>query len=142
VLVETMEAFQPRAAEQGISLVMSPEPPSAVVQADEERVLQLIDNLVGNALKFTPNGGRVSIGGFIDSNELRVTVTDTGPGIPEEQRARLFDRFWQARGADRRGLGLGLPIAKGIAEAHGGRLWVESALGSGSAFHFAMPLGG
>lgn len=140
VLEETMEAFQPRAAEQGISLVLSPEPPNAIVQADEERVLQLIDNLVGNALKFTPAGGRVSIGGSIDANELHVTVADTGPGIPEDQRARLFDRFWQARGTDRRGLGLGLPIAKGIAEAHGGRLWVESTLGSGSAFHFAMPL--
>jgi signal transduction histidine kinase len=140
VLVETMEAFQPRAAEQGISLVLSPEPPNAIVQADEERLLQLIDNLVGNALKFTPTGGQVSIGGFIDADELRVMVADTGPGIPEEQLARLFDRFWQARGADRRGLGLGLPIAKGIAEAHGGRLWVESTVGSGSTFHFAMPL--
>ena len=140
VLEETMESFQQRAAEQGISLVLSPGPPTAIVQADEERVLQLIDNLVGNALKFTPSGGRVSIGGFIDANELRVSVTDTGPGIPEEQRARLFDRFWQARGADRRGLGLGLPIAKGIAEAHGGRLWVESTVGSGSTFNFAMPL--
>jgi signal transduction histidine kinase len=140
VLAETMDAFQQRAAEQGISLILSPEPPNVIVQADEERVLQLIDNLVGNALKFTPSGGQVSIGGFLDANELRVTVADTGPGIPEEQRARLFDRFWQARGADRRGLGLGLPIAKGIAEAHGGRLWVESTMGSGSAFHFAMPL--
>jgi signal transduction histidine kinase len=140
VLTETMEAFQQRAAEQGISLVLSPEPPNVIVQADEERVLQLIDNLVGNAMKFTPSGGRVSIGGYIDANELRVTVADTGPGIPEEQRARLFERFWQARGADRRGLGLGLPIAKGIAEAHGGRLWVESTMGSGSTFLFAMPL--
>jgi signal transduction histidine kinase len=140
VLVETMEAFQQRAAELGISLVLSSEPPNVIVQADEERVLQLIDNLVGNALKFTPSGGRVSISGFIDANELRVSVADTGPGIPEEQRARLFDRFWQARGTDRRGLGLGLPIAKGIAEAHGGRLWVESTMGSGSTFHFAMPL--
>jgi signal transduction histidine kinase len=140
VLSETMEAFQARAAEAGISLVLSAEPPNTIVQADEERVLQLIDNLVGNALKFTPKGGQVSIGGFIDTNELRVTVTDSGPGIPEEQRARLFERFWQARSADRRGLGLGLPIAKGIAEAHGGRLWVESTVGSGSSFHFAMPL--
>jgi signal transduction histidine kinase len=105
-------------------------------------VLQLIDNLVGNALKFTPSGGRVSVGGVIDDNELHVTVADTGPGIPEEQRARLFDRFWQARGTDRRGLGLGLPIAKGIAEAHGGRLWVESTVGSGTTFHFAMPVVG
>ncbi|HEY3746578.1 MAG TPA: HAMP domain-containing sensor histidine kinase [Gemmatimonadaceae bacterium] len=142
VLVETMEAFQARAAEQGISLVLSPEPPNVIVQADEERVLQLIDNLVGNALKFTPSGGRVSIGGFIDANELRVSVADSGPGIPEEQCAKLFDRFWQARGTDRRGLGLGLPIAKGIAEAHGGRLWVESIVGSGTTFHFTMPLTG
>jgi len=140
VLSETMDAFQQRAAEQGISLVLTPEPPNVIVQADEERVLQLIDNLVGNALKFTPSGGQVSIGGLVDANELRVSVSDTGPGIPEEQRARLFERFWQARGTDRRGLGLGLPIAKGIAEAHGGRLWVESMVGSGSTFHFAMPL--
>jgi len=111
-----------------------------VVQADGERVLQLIDNLVGNALKFTPSGGRVSIGGYVDDGELRVAVADTGPGIPEEQRSRLFDRFWQARGADRRGLGLGLAIAKGIAEAHGGRLWVDSTVGEGSTFQFAIPL--
>ena len=142
VLTETMEAFEQRASEQGISLVLSPEPPNITVRADEERVLQLIDNLVGNALKFTPSGGQVSIGARVDDNELRVSVADTGPGIPEEQRARLFDRFWQARFADRRGLGLGLPIAKGIAEAHGGRLWVESTVGSGTTFHFGMPLTG
>jgi signal transduction histidine kinase len=111
-----------------------------VVQADEERVLQLIDNLVGNALKFTPSGGRVSIAGYVGDGQLRVAVADTGPGIPEEQRSRLFDRFWQARGTDRRGLGLGLAIAKGIAEAHGGRLWVDSTVGEGSTFQFAMPL--
>jgi signal transduction histidine kinase len=140
LMTDTMEAFQQRATEQGISLVLSPEPPNVVVQADEERMLQLIDNLVGNALKFTPKGGQVTVGAFIDNNELCVTVADTGPGITEEQRARLFERFWQARGTDRRGLGLGLPIAKGIAEAHGGRLWVESTVGSGSTFHFAMPL--
>ena len=142
VLAETMEEFGQRAAEQKISLVLSPEPPNVIVRADEDRVLQLIDNLVGNALKFTPAGGRVSVGAFTDNNELRVSVADTGPGIPEEQRARLFDRFWQARGTDRRGLGLGLPIAKGIAEAHGGRLWVESTVGSGTTFYFAMPLAG
>ena len=140
VLVETMESFQPRATEQGLSLALSPEPPSAIVQADKERLLQMIDNLVGNALKFTPRGGCVSVGGYVEPDEVRVTVADTGPGIPEEQRERLFDRFWQARGSDRRGLGLGLHIAKSIAEAHGGRLWVESTIGSGSTFHFAMPV--
>jgi signal transduction histidine kinase len=140
VLVETMESFQTRATEQGLSLALSPEPPSAIVQADKERLLQMIDNLVGNALKFTPRGGCVSVGGYVEPDEVRVTVADTGPGIPEEQRERLFDRFWQAQGADRRGLGLGLHIAKSIAEAHGGRLWVESTIGSGSTFHFAMPV--
>jgi signal transduction histidine kinase len=140
LLTETSDAFEARASEQGISLVVTPAPAGTVVQADEERVLQLIDNLVGNALKFTPSGGRVSIGGYIDNGELRVAVADTGPGIPEEQRGRLFDRFWQARGTDRRGLGLGLAIAKGIAEAHGGRLWVDSTVGEGSTFQFAIPL--
>jgi len=140
LLTETIDAFEARASEQGISLVSTLAPAGTVVQADEERVLQLMDNLVGNALKFTPSGGRVSIGGYVDDGELRVAVADTGPGIPEEQRSRLFDRFWQARGADRRGLGLGLAIAKGIAEAHGGRLWVDSTVGEGSTFQFAIPL--
>ena len=140
LLTETVDAFEARASEQGISLLVTPAPDGTVVQADEERVLQLIDNLVGNALKFTPSGGRVSIGGYVDDGELRVAVADTGPGIPEEQRSRLFDRFWQARGTDRRGLGLGLAIAKGIAEAHGGRLWVDSTVGEGSTFQFAIPL--
>jgi signal transduction histidine kinase len=141
LLVETMESFQARAAEQGIALVlMSPGPPSAIVHADKERLLQMIDNLVGNALKFTPRGGLVSIGRCVDGHEVRVSVADTGPGISNEQLERLFDRFWQAQGADRRGIGLGLHIAKAIAEGHGGRLWVESTVGSGSTFHFAMPM--
>jgi signal transduction histidine kinase len=140
LLTETIEAFEARASEQGISLVVTPAPSGTVVQADEERMLQLIDNLVGNALKFTPSGGRVSIAGYVDDGELRIAVADTGPGIAEEQRSRLFDRFWQARGNDRRGLGLGLAIAKGIAEAHGGRLWVDSTVGEGSTFQFAIPL--
>jgi len=111
-----------------------------VVLSDRRKLKIIVKNLVGNALKFTPKGGEVRVGAAVDDNELQVTVADTGPGITEEQSARLFDRFWQARGTDRRGLGLGLPIAKGIAEAHGGRLWVESIVGSGSTFHFAMPL--
>jgi signal transduction histidine kinase len=141
LLEETVESFQQRAAEQGIALV-SNTGTNATIQADGERILQLIDNLVGNALKFTPSGGQVSLGAEVEGDEVRITIADTGPGIPEEQLARLFDRFWQARGNDRRGLGLGLPIAKGIAEAHGGRLWVESSVGSGTAFRFAMPISG
>ncbi|MFL5481965.1 MAG: ATP-binding protein [Gemmatimonadaceae bacterium] len=140
MLKDTFDAFEARASDQGITLALTPAPDGTLVQADEERVLQLLDNLVGNALKFTPSGGRVSIDAYVDDGEWHASVADTGPGIAEEQRSRLFDRFWQARGDDRRGLGLGLAIAKGIAEAHGGRLWVDSTVGEGSAFQFAMPL--
>jgi len=142
ILTETVDSFEARAAEQGVSLVFTGVPDGTVIQADEGRVLQLIDNLVGNALKFTPAGGTVSIGGYVEDGEVRVAVADTGAGIPQDQRSRLFDRFWQARGNDRRGLGLGLAIAKGIAEAHGGRIWVDSVVGEGSTFQFTVPLRG
>ena len=139
VLAETIESFGSRAAEAQIALELACSP-KVVLRADGERVLQLIDNLVSNALKFTPRGGRVTVGGYVGPDELRIAVGDTGPGIPREQCDRLFDRFWQAQGSDRRGLGLGLAIAKGIAEAHGGRIWVDSTVGSGSTFQFTLPL--
>jgi signal transduction histidine kinase len=140
VLADAAEAFQARAAEQRTHLELVPAPPGIVIQADAERLLQLLDNLIGNALKFTPAGGRVTISAQVGDGRVRVAVADSGPGIPEEHLARLFDRFWQARGTDRRGLGLGLAIARGIAEAHGGRLEVESTVGSGSTFWFTLPL--
>jgi signal transduction histidine kinase len=139
LLAEAAEAFRARAAEQGVMLEHVAAPADPVVRADGERLLQLLDNLVGNALKFTPRGGRVRISGYVEREMVRVAVADTGPGIPAQQADRLFERFWQARGTDRRGLGLGLAIAKGIAEAHGGRLWVESAVGHGSTFQFTIP---
>jgi signal transduction histidine kinase len=110
------------------------------VLADGSRVLQVLSNLVGNAIKFTPDGGSVRIACAADGESARFSVTDTGPGIPPEQIPQLFGRFWQADSADRRGVGLGLSIAKGIVEAHGGRIWVESRVGAGSTFHFTLPL--
>jgi signal transduction histidine kinase len=94
---------------------------------------------VGNALKFTPPGGRIRVGAALNEDEVRFWVADTGVGIAAEDLAHVFDRFWQAREDVRRGTGLGLPIAKGIIEAHGGRIWVESARGMGTAFFFALP---
>jgi signal transduction histidine kinase/DNA-binding response OmpR family regulator len=110
------------------------------VHADSTRLLQVISNLAGNAIKFTPPGGTVRVACAARENTVRFSVTDTGPGIPPEQIPHLFGRFWQADAGDRRGIGLGLSIARGIVESHGGRIWVESEVGRGTAFQFTIPV--
>ncbi len=110
------------------------------VRCDRERVLQILSNLVGNAIKFTPEGGSIFIGAQDIGHEVRFSVRDTGQGISEEELPRIFDRFWQAQRKNRAGIGLGLSIAKGLVEAQGGRLYVESQLGAGTTFFFTLPL--
>ncbi|HEX6260456.1 MAG TPA: PAS domain S-box protein [Woeseiaceae bacterium] len=110
------------------------------VWGDHDRLLQVLENLVGNAIKFTAPGGRITVGAARDGGDVRFWVADAGAGIPAEHLPHLFDRFWQAHTAERRGAGLGLPIAKGIVESHGGRLSVESNPGRGSTFSFSIPL--
>jgi signal transduction histidine kinase/DNA-binding NarL/FixJ family response regulator len=110
-----------------------------VLQVDGARVIQAISNLVGNAAKFTRHQGRVTLGWEMVEGALRISVTDEGPGIGPEQVQHIFGAFWQARHADRRGLGLGLAITRAIAEAHGGRIWVESEPGHGATFYFTLP---
>jgi len=110
------------------------------VRCDRERVLQILSNLVGNAIKFTPEGGSIFIEAQDSGHEARFSVRDTGQGISEEELPRVFDRFWQAQRKNRAGIGLGLSIAKGLVDAHGGRLWVESKLGAGTTFFFTFPL--
>jgi len=112
---------------------------ASLVVADRGRIFQVFSNLVGNALKFTPKGGTIDVRGRLNGDEALFTIADTGPGIPAENLPHLFDRFWQARETRRAGAGLGLYIAKGIVEAHGGRLWVESKLGVGTTFFFTLP---
>lgn len=109
------------------------------IQADRERVLQVLSNLLGNALKFTPQGGEVQISIEPQREMVRFTVSDTGPGISAENLPRLFERFWKDETPGKKGTGLGLFIAKGIVEAHGGEIWVESEPGRGSRFHFTVP---
>jgi signal transduction histidine kinase len=138
VLRDTVDAFEPLAAAKGISLTAEAELPPCVGRFDSGRILEVLANLVSNALKFTSSGGQVSIRVARDGNELRFAVKDTGIGIPEDALQGVFDRFKQVA-KDRRGLGLGLYISKGIVEAHGGRMWGESQLGAGSTFHFAIP---
>lgn len=109
------------------------------VLADRHRLAQVVENLVGNALKFTGAGGRITVAAEARGDEVLFSVRDTGAGIQPEHLPHVFDRFWQARRAERQGAGLGLPIAKGIVEAHGGRIRVESTPGRGTAFFFTIP---
>lgn len=109
------------------------------VWADRDRLLQVFENLVGNALAFTGAGGSVTVGVAPRDGDVQFWVADTGCGIAAEDLPHVFDRFWQARRPGRRGAGLGLAIVKGIVEAHGGRVWVESAPGRGSTFRFTIP---
>ena len=111
-----------------------------LLSADGARIVQAMGNLLRNAIKFTPNGGRITIGVDARDGHVEFSVSDSGPGIPLENQPRLFDRYWQSsNGARARGTGLGLSIAKGIVDAHGGDIWVRSTPGEGSTFTFAIP---
>jgi signal transduction histidine kinase len=110
------------------------------VAADGHRVGQVVSNLLSNAIKFTRQGGTIVVSARQRDNTIVVSVSDEGPGIRQEDISRVFDRFWQARETRRMGSGLGLSIAKGIVEAHSGKIWVESASGKGSSFFFTLPL--
>ena len=112
----------------------------ANVCADRPRVLQVLSNLLGNAIKFTPAGGRIRIRVEQNGDWARFSVEDSGPGISPRELPHVFDRYWQGRGVARQSAGLGLYIAKGIVDAHGGRIWGESELGKGTTFHFTLPL--
>jgi PAS domain S-box-containing protein len=112
----------------------------AWVLADRERISQVLSNLIGNAHKFTPEGGNIALRVEIADGFARFVVDDTGPGVSVHDLPHIFDRFWQARRVRRGGVGLGLPITKGIVDAHGGRIWAKSAAGIGSTFYFTLPL--
>jgi len=114
--------------------------PPIAVSADPDRICQVLGNLIGNAIKFTPRGGRIVLAARREGREVRVSVTDQGPGIPEADLPRVFEPYWQAQGTARLGAGIGLKIAKGLVEAHGGRIWVESKMGEGTTFSFTLPV--
>ncbi|HUP98656.1 MAG TPA: PAS domain-containing sensor histidine kinase [Usitatibacter sp.] len=118
----------------------SADPGAGSVLADRDRIAQVLANLVGNAHKFTPEGGRIEMRAEAMPDGVRFVVNDSGPGLAAEDLPHVFDRFWQARKVRRGGVGLGLPITKGIVDAHGGRIWVESSAGVGTTFYFTLPL--
>lgn len=109
------------------------------IEGDRDRLLQVLGNLLSNAIKFVPAGGQVTIGAQHLYGQVRVWISDDGPGIPAEQVPRVFDRFWQANRSGSRGAGLGLAIAKSIVDAHGGQIGVHSQLGEGSTFFCWLP---
>ncbi|HEU4537692.1 MAG TPA: HAMP domain-containing sensor histidine kinase, partial [Polyangiaceae bacterium] len=139
LLNETLEAFQPIASAKGVAIGTEVRGGSALASFDHERILQVLANLVSNAIKFTESGGRVGLRIEPAGDDVRFTVRDSGPGVAAEAADSIFERFWQADRNDRRGLGLGLYISRCIVEAHGGKIWVESEPGKGSAFHFTLP---
>jgi len=141
LLRESVEAHALAASEAGLDLRLAIGSGADDVLGDRNRLLQVLDNLIGNAIKFTPKGGRITVSASAKGQEVVFSVADTGSGIAPESVAHVFDPFWQAATRARRlGAGLGLPIAKGIVEAHGGRIWVESTVGHGSTFFFTIPI--
>jgi signal transduction histidine kinase len=140
LIAETLEMFRGAAAEKGILLEGEIGGPLPQATFDHERMLQVLTNLVSNALKFTARGGRISLRAERKDDEVHFSVRDTGVGIRPELFDAVFLRFWQGGENDRRGTGLGLYISKSLVEAHGGRIWLESRIGEGSAFHFTLPV--
>jgi signal transduction histidine kinase/CheY-like chemotaxis protein len=140
LLQEVHDSYVAQAAEKSLRLRLELRDPEARVLCDRERVLQVFSNLVGNAIKFTPEGGEITLAGTRQENGVLFGVTDTGPGIPAEHLPRLFERFFQVNPAHRNGVGLGLSIAKALVDAHGGVLAVESTVGQGTRFSFTLPL--
>jgi signal transduction histidine kinase len=158
LLREVLDALEPIAATKSIKLIDgTPENGGLSISCDHDRVIQLFSNVVGNAVKFTPEGGTVILRAEPDQAMVRFAVADNGPGIAAEELPFVFDRYYQARRRNRDGIGLGLSIARGIVEAHGGRIWVESPTaqaqaqaqaqgqagnqgsGGGTTFFFTLP---
>ncbi len=137
---EAVELMQPLAAEKEIRLTHDVAEGCPTILGDRERLAQVFSNLIGNAIKFTAAGGAVTVGVERKDSELELSVEDNGTGIPPEQLPHIFDRYWKIDQTDRMGSGLGLSIAKGIVEAHGGRLSVQSQPGQGSRFFFILPI--
>ncbi|HEV2148638.1 MAG TPA: GAF domain-containing protein [Longimicrobiaceae bacterium] len=137
---EALGMLQPLAATRSIQLEGHVPEEIPAVFVDRQRILQVLSNLLENGIRSTPEGGVVAVRVTRAGGEVRFAVTDTGAGIPEQHVPHLFDRYWQASGGDRRRSGLGLAIAKGIVEAHGGKISVESRVGKGSTFTFVVPV--
>ena len=142
VVLEATATLQAAAKEKGVSLAAEVPPGPLPAELDPGRILQVLVNLVENAIQFTPRGGRIVVRVEVERELLRFTVSDTGAGIPAAQLESIFERFGKAGARDRKSHRLGLYVSKHIVEAHGGRIWAESETGQGSRLQFTLPLPG
>ena len=144
VLADALTTLQPLSAQKRLDVSSTLDPGVATVRADRVRLRQILYNLLSNAAKFTPQGGRIRVEAHRINNELELAVVDTGPGIPAEEQGKLFQEFSQLQGGQQfghTGTGLGLALVKRLVELHGGRVWVESEVGKGSRFLIRLPFG-
>lgn len=139
LLADICGAYRPLAEQRGLSIECERTDNIPIVSADRGRVAQVINNLLDNAIRLTQRGGRIVLRAMEAAGAVRISVSDTGPGIDAAEIPHLFDRFWQGQRSHRGSSGLGLAIAKGIVEAHQGRIWVESTVGRGSTFFIELP---
>jgi signal transduction histidine kinase len=140
LLQECVDLFAPVISRKAFSMTIHIFPEPIFADLDHDRILQVLSNLIGNSLKFTPKGGTIELSARKQETQVEISVTDNGPGISEQTKAHVFEKFSQFKMHDRRGLGLGLFIAKWIVDAHKGRIWVTSDVGKGSTFSFTLPL--
>jgi signal transduction histidine kinase len=140
-ITEITESLQPVASAKGVALRGQFHGEPAVMQADRDKLHQILTNLIQNAVKFTPTGGEIGVDARLDDGFVLFCVADTGCGIGPHELSRVFERFYRGEGvqAEQRGAGLGLAITKSLVELHGGKIWVESQLGQGSRFFFTIP---
>jgi signal transduction histidine kinase len=139
VLRECAEVLAPLAEQRGVRLAVQPGTP-LVVRCDRARVLQVLSNLVGNAIRFSPREGRVTLEWSRAGGEARVSVADEGPGIAPEHLPHIFEPYWRSGTGGRSEVGLGLAIARGYVTAHGGHIWVDTKVGQGTTFCFTLPI--
>ena len=141
-LTSSVSMVRERALHHRIGLALDVAPDVDLITADERKIKQILFNLITNAVKFTPDGGQVTVTAITRGGELQVAVRDSGIGIAPSDQARIFEEFTQTKDGreSTEGTGLGLTLTKKLVERHGGRIWVESQLGAGSTFTFALPL--
>ncbi|HKO59054.1 MAG TPA: HAMP domain-containing sensor histidine kinase, partial [Thermoanaerobaculia bacterium] len=133
------ESHEPLAAQKGQRIVSEIASPLPLICGDRDRLLQVFGNLIGNAIKFTPERGTITVEATRDGSCVRFRVRDTGPGIPEADLKNVFRPYWQAKKTAHMGAGLGLAIVRGIIEAHGGKVWAGNEPRGGAVFTFTVP---
>jgi len=141
LLSYSLDLLRPLIDQKGLQLEVKIASPLPALRGNPLRLRQMLENLIGNAIKYTPSGGRIEISLYPQDSQIVFKISDTGPGIPPEEQSRIFEKFYRASNvtAESSGFGLGLAIVKSIVENHQGRVWVESALGKGTTFYVVLP---